>query len=322
MTTTKVRRLATSASNPRRTSRRPRANPPKRRKMSDKQIKHFGTARQKAALKARRSRRAASSNSHRPRTVNRSPNPAWVVTLGPAINPNTRSTTVPATKRKPRRTPRRNARGKFTRRRAAHRTRTAVNPRRRRTRRATANTHRRRTRRNAKVIVRYRTKRRNSRRGVRRSRNPEIFGSRLGSKDSMKMIGGGIVGVAATKFLPTLIPATMMPSVMSTNLGRTAVSFAAALGAGFLASKVDVRFGQGVYFGGLMQAVSVGLNAFLPSQFGMLNTGLGDFAPGRFAVPQNTLRQVAAPAASGHLPAASGSRVTMSGLARAYAPAY
>jgi hypothetical protein len=172
------------------------------------------------------------------------------------------------------------------------------------------------------VIVRYRTRRANRRRkGVRRRSNPDLFGARLGSKASMKMIGGGIAGVALTKFVPTLIPSTMMPSLMTTNLGRTAVSFAAALVSGFLASKVDREFGQGVYFGGLLQAVSVGLNAFLPAQFGALGTGLGDFAPGRFVVPQNPLR-VAAPASSGHLPAASGARVTMSGLARAYAPAY
>lgn len=233
---------------------------------------------------------------------------------------------MPATKRKAsHRTPRRNAKGKFTRRRvAAHRTRTKPNPTRRRTRRkAVANTHRRRTRRsNPKVIVRYRTRRANRRRkGVRRRSNPDLFGARLGSKASMKMIGGGIAGVALTKFVPTLIPSTMMPSLMTTNLGRTAVSFAAALVSGFLASKVDREFGQGVYFGGLLQAVSVGLNAFLPAQFGALGTGLGDFAPGRFVVPQNPLR-VAAPASSGHLPAASGARVTMSGLARAYAPAY
>jgi len=62
------------------------------------------------------------------------------------------------------------------------------------------------------------------------------------------------------------------------------------------------------------------LNAFVPAAYKALGIGLGDFVPGRFAVPQNPVAISQAP--SGHLPAPSGSRVTMSGLARAYAPAY
>ncbi len=47
----RTKRLATSATNPRRVSRRPRSKNPKKRKMSDKQIRHFGTKAQKAAAK-------------------------------------------------------------------------------------------------------------------------------------------------------------------------------------------------------------------------------------------------------------------------------
>lgn len=181
---------------------------------------------------------------------------------------------------------------------------------------------RRRRASNPKVVIRYRTKKRNTRRHVTH-RNPDIFGARLGSKDSLKMIGGGIAGVAAAKFLPTLLPTTMLAGVASSNLGKTAISLGAALVAGWAASKLDSRFGQGVYFGGIMQAASVGLNAFLPSLYKTLNIGMagvGDFVPGQFAVPQNPVRAgIAAPA---HAQAPSGSRVTMSGLARAYAPAY
>jgi hypothetical protein len=318
MTTTKVRRLATSASNPRRVSRKPRANPPKKRKMSDKQIRHFGTKRQKAALKARRTvKRSASSNSHRPRTVKRSSNPAWVVTLGPAINPHKRSSkTVPATKGKKAAERHVKANRKRTRRVAARNPRRAHRP------RTKAVARRRRRASNPKIVVRYRTKKRNSRKGVRKHRNPpELFGARLGSKDSLKLIGGGILGVAATKFIPTMIPPTMAPQLLTTNLGRTAVSFAAAFVSGWAVSKLDARLGQGVYFGGFMQATSVALNAFVPAAYKALGIGLGDFVPGRFAVPQNPV-MVSAGAPSGHLPAPSGSRVTMSGLARAYAPAY
>ena len=145
----------------------------------------------------------------------------------------------------------------------------ATNPKRRRTHRKASN---------PKVVVRYRTRRPNRRKHAVK-RNPNIFGSRLGSKDSMKMIGGGLAGVVATKFLPTMIPANMAPQLVSTNLGRVAVSAAAALVAGWAASKLDARFGEGVYFGGFMQVASVGLNTFLPSVYRSLGVGLGDFAP-------------------------------------------
>ena len=51
----RTKRLATSATNPRRVVRKPRPAKKKRtRKMSPKQIRHFGTKRQRAALKAKR----------------------------------------------------------------------------------------------------------------------------------------------------------------------------------------------------------------------------------------------------------------------------
>lgn len=185
----------------------------------------------------------------------------------------------------------------------------ATNPKRRRTRMKASN---------PKVVVRYRTRKTN-RRKVYAKKNPNIFGSRLGSKDSIKMIGGGLAGVVATKFLPTMIPTSVAPQLVTTNLGRVAVSAVAALVAGWAASKVDVRFGEGVYFGGFMQVASVGLNTFLPSVYKSLGVGLGDFAPGQFAVPQNPLRQIAAPS---HASAPNGAVTRTSSLGRAYAPAY
>jgi hypothetical protein len=56
-----------------------------------------------------------------------------------------------------------------------------------------------------------------------------------------------------------------------------------------------------VLFGGMMQTLSVALNAFLPSVWTALNPslgGLGDLVPGQFTVPQNPIRAalpVAAP---------------------------
>ena len=126
--------------------------------------------------------------------------------------------------------------------------------------------------------------------------------------------------MAAAKFLPTLIPASMAPGIITSNVGRTVVTGIAAVAAGFIAGKWDRRVGDAVLFGGLMQTASVALNAFLPDLYKSLGISLGDFAPGRFAVPQNPLRE--SPAAPAYLPAASGSRVQTTRLAGAYNPAY
>jgi hypothetical protein len=293
-TTIRVKRLATSATNPRTVSRK-----------------------RKASASGPKKVRVVAKSSHRPRTVKRSPNPAWVVTLGPAINPRRRTKTMAAAKRK-------TAKRKVTAHRKTKRRVVAKNTHRPRTkvRTRTKTVIKYRTRKsNPKVVVRYRTKKRNTHRKVARKKNPDLFGSRLGSKDSVMLIGGGIVGVAATKFLPTLLPASTLAGVASSSIGKTAISAAAAFASGYLATRfVSQRFGQGVYFGGFMQTASVALNAFVPTLYSKLNLGMGDFVPGQFAVPQNPMRpQLAAPA---HAMAPSGSRVTMSGLARAYAPAY
>ena len=103
MTVTRVRRLV----NP---SRRPKARNKARRKLSPKQIRHFGTKAQKAALKRKRSMAAKAHRPMRravanPRRRARS-NPA-VITLG-LINPTTtkrkRTKTMAATKRRRRKT--------------------------------------------------------------------------------------------------------------------------------------------------------------------------------------------------------------------------
>ena len=299
----------------------PRGGSARRRKMSPKQIAIFGTKRQKAALKAaRRRKRTASAQPRRvqvnskPRMRHKHRNPlgAVVVTLGKmaAANPRggqsrrheRRSTTVKA------KTKRRN--------------RTVSRPRRRRTatrarRRVAPNTryrHRARSR-NPKVVVRYRTRRRNVRHRRRGSRNPEVFGMRLTGKNALQLIGGGLVGVAAAKFIPTMLPANQLTS---TNLGRVVVTTASAFAAGWLAGRVNPTFGGAVLFGGLMQAGSVALNTFLPGfTIGGVPVGLGELMPGQFSVPQNPLRLPPAPAAP-----ATNARIGVNGLARAFGSAY
>jgi hypothetical protein len=95
---------------------------------------------------------------------------------------------------------------------------------------------------------------------------------------------------------------------------------------------VDQAFSEGVLFGGLMQAASVALNAFLPGfNIGgvpIALSGLADLVQGRFAVPQNPLmgqnamRSLMGPSAPQGSMAPAGAKVTTSGLGRAYPGAY
>lgn len=318
--THKRRRVANKA-------HRKRTNP--RKKMTAKQIKHFGTKRQRAALKASRTRkrtrlttRKAKANPRRRRRTNPAP---LMVTLGPALNPRKprkRRTTVAKAKANRRRRAT-NSAPRHRRRRVAvarrnHRPRTRVNPRR-------ANTRRRRRNPSRVVVVTRRSNR-------RRRRNPDVLGVSLTSKSGMMLISGTVAGVAGAKFLPTVLPTAMLGSLASSNAGKTMVTGASAFICGFLATRWNRDFGAGVYIGGLAQTVSVFLNAFLPSFYSAIGSplsGMGDFVPARFAVPQNPLsfqrqqqmRQLqpappTTPAMPGQVPMSQGA------LSSAYGPAY
>lgn len=151
---------------------------------------------------------------------------------------------------------------------------------------------------------------------------PELFGAPLFGRDGLEMVGGGLVGVAAAKFLPTLLPASLTGSLTSSTFGRVIISGISAVVGGYLGSKVSLKFGQGVLFGGMIQAFSVGLNAFLPSVYGQIGpyATLGDLMPGQFSVPQNPLRLPPPPPTA--IPAGSQARIPMNGLARAFGSAY
>lgn len=261
-----------------------------RRKLSPKQIKHFGTPAQKAALKRKRSRTRTTKRPakrkrngpkikviYRTRTKNRKTshrrrkNPALVVTLG-SINPKRRKS-VAARKRRKKAV--RNTR----------RRRTATSHRRRNTRRrrvAVAAPVRHRRRRRASSVRRRRNGRRHySRRS--RSRNP--FG--MSGQDLLKTSGGILVGVTVTKMIPKYIPASIVSSVGSGAVMAVVISAASAWIAGFLLKKVDAKFGEAAMWGGFAQTISVGLNAFLPSVGGTFS--LGDLVNGNFVVPQNPI---------------------------------
>ena len=157
-------------------------------------------------------------------------------------------------------------------------------------------------------------RRANPRRRTHRRRNPMLMGANVSTTTMAKAVAGGLVGVAAAKFIPTLIPSQFVNS----NLMRTIATGVSAFAAGMLAKKVGGNpFGDAVLFGGLMQTGSVALNAFLPGVARTLGiTGMGDLVDARFSIPENPLRGI--PAA----PAAANANVSMSGIGRAFRPAF
>lgn len=308
----RVRRLANPYKKRRANARATTTKRKPTRKLSLKQKLHFGTSRQRAAAKLalHRKRKAPKRNPTSKRRVTRRKvtrrNPALVVTLG-ALNPR---------------------RKKMAKRRKSVRRRKAVaNPRRRVARRRPAVRRRRRAVANPTPRRRRRVSRRrravaNPRRKSysRRRRNPiSVFGS-SGSSAMLSMIGGGLVGVAAAKLIPRTLSSTL--SGITGGMGQyggLVLTGVSAWAAGWAATKfVNPTFGNAVLFGGLMQLGSVALNLFLPSfsvgGVPLALSGMGEFVPGSFAVPQNPLRLPAAPA-----PAA---RVEMNGLNRAYGRAF
>ena len=322
---TKVIRVA----NPRRrggyrlrTNRKRKSNA--RRKMTPKQIKFFGSARQRAALKSKRHRaRRRATNPSRPkvkvvyrtrkprkvvRKRKRRTNPALVVTLG-SINPRRRTTKV--------------AKRKTRRRRVTNRRRT----RRTNVHRAPVRRRRRRTRNPKRVYVmnprrRRNTRRRrhNTRRHYSRRRNPTLFG-RTSPKDMLTMIGGGLVGVTATKLVASYASSALSSTLSSIGSGgfvSVVVSGVSAFIAGWAAGKVNKEFGDAVLFGGLMQTGSVAINAFLPSSISG-QFSLGDLVNGNFVVPQNPIR---AAQMAGMAAAAAAAAPIKSGMGAAYPPAY
>jgi hypothetical protein len=169
-----------------------------------------------------------------------------------------------------------------------------------------ANPRRTKKRKNPTRVVVYKTKAVKH----RRRRNPiDLFGQKT-TAGLTKVIAAGLVGVAAAKFLPTLLPA----GFVSSNITRTIATAVAAWLSGFAAAKVtDKNIGDAVMFGGFMQTASVALNAFLPS-IGR-QVGLGELMPGRFPVPQNPL-MIPGPVA------APNARIGVSGLNRSFGSAF
>lgn len=279
----------------------------RRKANSTPRIKRYSVKTLKKELKRRGVK--STSNPRRKRhyrrntrkAVNRRRNPV-LIELG-AINPRKRRTKNVATRKYRRsRNPRRR-RHVMAATRTHRRRRTASNPTRRRTYRR---------RRNPVAVTRRR--RRVGRRSYRR--NPSVFG-RSGGKDLLMMVGGGLIGVAATKFLPSLIPASITASLGSSPIMGVALTAAGAFAASWIASKVSKELADSVLFGGLMQAGSVLLTAFAPAAVArqLALSGMGDIVPGWFAVPQNP---VTARAPMAVVPSANGGGMGAAAFPRAF----
>lgn len=313
-----IRSVVKKLSNPRkvvRAHRRPKQSARKKRRMSPKQIRIFGTKRQKAALKVAMKRKRMKSNPRRVtskrtashRRTKRVHNPALIVTLG-AVNPRRRKP-VAAKKTKKRR-------AKAVQKRRTTKTRRVV----RRRRNPVAHRRRRRSNSAKKVIIRYRNRKHRRNTSRRHRRNPTLFGSSIMSSGGLKIVGGALAGVVVAKFAPTLLPTTMLGSLGGSNVGKVVITGASAVAGAWLISKWDRSIGEAALLGGLMQTASVALNAFLPSVYQSLGIGLGDLMPGSFPVPQNPLRLPPPPA-----PMPTGGsqvRMAMNGLTRAYGSAF
>lgn len=201
----------------------------------------------------------------------------------------------------------------------------AVNPRRKRSHMAKRRTKKYHRRRNPRRVARRRRntppawakaigyRRHNRRRHHRRAtnrrhrrhysrrHNPAIFGQSSG-KSLLMMTGGVLVGVAATKYLPTLIPATLTSSLGTGSFVSVLVTGAGAFVAGFLAKKVSPGpFADAVLLGGLAQTASAALNAFAPPTLAgrLALSGVGDIIPGGYPVPQNPIKAGIVPISAG-----------------------
>ena len=144
----------------------------------------------------------------------------------------------------------------------------------------------------------------------KRRGNPSAFGLR--GVGMAKAVVAGLAGVAAAKFLPTLVPAGLITG----NLMRTVATGASAFVAQMVAKMVtkDTTITDAILFGGLMQTGSTALNTFLPGLAAQL--GLSGIVDANWSIPENPLRAMPAPAPAGD------ARMGVAGLARAYGSAY
>jgi hypothetical protein len=127
----------------------------------------------------------------------------------------------------------------------------------------------------------------------RRSSNPMASSISLSRPSGIVQAGVGVlVGVAATKAITAALPAAVTGSPLYSTVAAAAI----AVGVWWVGSMVNPEFGAAAGLGGIAEAGSIALNAFLPSvgsTLALSGRGTGDFVPGRYAVPQNPVLDAA-----------------------------
>lgn len=200
-----------------------------------------------------------------------------------------------------------------------------------------ANRHHRPRRRNGpKIIVMRPNKKRYNRRHHRRNpMSTELFGQPLFGRNSLEVILGAFGGLILAKFIPTVFPTSITGGIASSSIGRVVISGIAAVVGAWAVSKVSGPAGQGALLGGMVQTLSIALNAFLPSAYTSVSqyATLGDLTPGSYPVPQNPIlagrvpvAMLPAPSPSSAMQSGGGGQVRLtpgqSGLGRTYGAAY
>lgn len=151
-----------------------------------------------------------------------------------------------------------------------------------------------RHRRRSNPVIRTRTRtvyKKANRRRSRRSGNP--FGIAMSSKQIGEIVLGAALAAPFTKAATSAL-ANVLPNMATDNVTATIASAIIGLGGWYLGSMVSKDFGFGVGIGALSATLTQAVNSFVPSVGNTLGLsgyrrGVGDFVPGRFAVPQNPI---------------------------------
>jgi hypothetical protein len=138
-------------------------------------------------------------------------------------------------------------------------------------------------------------------------------------------VGGGLLGVAGTKYIVGYLKGTGLASMLSTPIGLAVADVVVAGGLGYLIKRFAPGSAKGLgdaaMFGGMMVAGSDLISGYASGTpfgslalSGMRGRGVGVLHPGNFVVPQNPVYP-GLPAPMPMAPVAPG----MSGHARAFA---
>ncbi len=133
------------------------------------------------------------------------------------------------------------------------------------------------------------------------------MGGIIPNKQLIEIGAGVLVGIAATKYLPTLIPASVTGMIPQSSFSVPLVTAVGAAAATFLAHKfLPMGVATGVAAGGAALTISRLLDAFAPPSIAtqLSLAGVGDIVNTQgFLVPDRVMRapviQMAAPAGSG-----------------------